>query len=418
MLSVRGWHIIKFGRFQDARVEELPAGMSVIHGPNEAGKSTLLAFLRGILFGFPKGNSAERKLTEGTGLVGRVWLTNELGTYIVGRRLAPRQPLEIALPNGEAGTNDNLKTILGSADDVLFRNVFAFSLQELQDLQSLTKEGVRDRMFSATLGGAARSPKAASAALDKRAKEFIKSGPGKPSLSDTADKIAQTDDALAKARGAEAEYRALLERQSMLAENRQNLRLAEHQLVSERAQLSALCELAPVERERLSLQKRLDALPPALPLPFDAAARLHDSLHNVRTASANVQRTEQSIAEKMGRRSSIQVEENLLACSVQIDSIQREAILQHDRGEQQAELRTALRSADQEIASRFSRIGEVWSPDRLAAWDRSVARDREALEWQASFDGAKSRASAAEHASITAPQRKNEAAADLARARA
>src|SRR5512134_2314063 len=58
-MRIDGWHVDGFGTFHDFRVAGLPQGLVVVHGPNEAGKTTLLAFLRGVLFGFPDRRSSE-----------------------------------------------------------------------------------------------------------------------------------------------------------------------------------------------------------------------------------------------------------------------------------------------------------------------------------------------------------------------
>src|SRR2546428_10204776 len=52
-MRIEGWQIEGFGVFRDWEVRGLSPGLTVFLGPNEAGKSTLLAFLRGALFGFP-----------------------------------------------------------------------------------------------------------------------------------------------------------------------------------------------------------------------------------------------------------------------------------------------------------------------------------------------------------------------------
>ena len=44
-----------FGILRDRRLEPAP-GLTLIRGENEAGKSTLLAFIRSILFGFETKN--------------------------------------------------------------------------------------------------------------------------------------------------------------------------------------------------------------------------------------------------------------------------------------------------------------------------------------------------------------------------
>ena len=53
-LSIEG-----FGLFHDTSLPDLPPGLIVFQGENEAGKSTLLGFIRQILFNFPRRNSSE-----------------------------------------------------------------------------------------------------------------------------------------------------------------------------------------------------------------------------------------------------------------------------------------------------------------------------------------------------------------------
>ena len=43
-----------FGQFHGAHLAPAP-GLTIIRGPNEAGKTTFLAFIRAMLFGFERG---------------------------------------------------------------------------------------------------------------------------------------------------------------------------------------------------------------------------------------------------------------------------------------------------------------------------------------------------------------------------
>ena len=71
-MRIRAIHIEGFGKFADWSLEGLGKGITLLHGPNEAGKSTLLAFVRGVLFGFPTASQpghipslSDRKLRTG-----------------------------------------------------------------------------------------------------------------------------------------------------------------------------------------------------------------------------------------------------------------------------------------------------------------------------------------------------------------
>ena len=45
-------YIDGFGHFHDRALGPMDSTLTVLYGPNEAGKSTLLAFIRTVLFGF------------------------------------------------------------------------------------------------------------------------------------------------------------------------------------------------------------------------------------------------------------------------------------------------------------------------------------------------------------------------------
>src|SRR5205085_3841166 len=53
-------HIDGFGVWNDKTWSLLDPGLNVFHGPNETGKSTLMAFIRSMFFGFEKRGSAKR----------------------------------------------------------------------------------------------------------------------------------------------------------------------------------------------------------------------------------------------------------------------------------------------------------------------------------------------------------------------
>src|SRR3954451_15676007 len=53
-------HIDGFGGWNNKTWGPLDAGLNVFHGPNETGKSTLMAFVRAMFFGFEKRGSPKR----------------------------------------------------------------------------------------------------------------------------------------------------------------------------------------------------------------------------------------------------------------------------------------------------------------------------------------------------------------------
>jgi uncharacterized protein YhaN len=160
-MRIRGWEIDGFGVLHDVVEVGLPDGMTVVHGANEAGKSTLLEFLRRMLFGLPADGTTPYAPLHGGAHGGRLLIAGPGGDYVVARDLDHRGAPIVRRPDGSTGGNADLARLLAGADEALFRAVFAFSLDDLQTLAGLDAAGVRDALFSASLAGAGRSARAA-----------------------------------------------------------------------------------------------------------------------------------------------------------------------------------------------------------------------------------------------------------------
>ena len=172
-MRIRSFHIDGFGIHRDFRLDELSPGLTVFYGPNEAGKTTLLAFLRGVLFGYPDGRSNEPKYVPvgGGAHGGRVTLSGPEGEVVVERFAGRGGKLEVTLENGRPGDAVDLAERLGHADARLFRSVFAFGLAELAELGSLGDAGIQDQLFSAGVTGAGRSARQALRDLHEESRE-------------------------------------------------------------------------------------------------------------------------------------------------------------------------------------------------------------------------------------------------------
>jgi uncharacterized protein YhaN len=75
-----------FGHFSQQQIGPLNQPITIICGPNEAGKSTLLAFIRAVLFGFPLRYRSYYPPLAGGRHGGRITLLNDAGqAYVVER---------------------------------------------------------------------------------------------------------------------------------------------------------------------------------------------------------------------------------------------------------------------------------------------------------------------------------------------
>ena len=159
-----------YGVLSDLHIKDLPPGLTVLYGPNEAGKSTLLDFLRGVLFGFSdrRARHAFHEPLHGGRHGGALTIMSDDGRrLLLERHVRARHPV-LSSAEGLALDEAELRRLLGGADDALFRTVFAFGLNELSSLEALDRDEIRDVVFSAGVLGAGRSATRAARAFDAR----------------------------------------------------------------------------------------------------------------------------------------------------------------------------------------------------------------------------------------------------------
>ena len=128
-----------FGHFHGQTIGPTQGSVTVFYGPNEAGKSTLLAFIRAILFGFPTRHRGHYPPLAGGLHGGRITLSDDVnGTYIVERHAGAQGGLRVTAPTGPATDAENvLRQLIGPTTSEFFKTVFTFSLAELKEAASL-----------------------------------------------------------------------------------------------------------------------------------------------------------------------------------------------------------------------------------------------------------------------------------------
>ena len=158
-MKITGLHINGFGIFTDYPIDEFSPGLTVLCGPNEAGKSTLVAFIMSVLFGFGDARSKGPRYEplRGGQQGGRLTLQTDDGIYTVERTKKGGSPV-VTRPDNSVGGEIDLRDLLGGADRRLFRNIFAFSLHELEEFGTLEDDAVRERIFATPTFGGGRSP--------------------------------------------------------------------------------------------------------------------------------------------------------------------------------------------------------------------------------------------------------------------
>jgi uncharacterized protein YhaN len=153
-MKIENIHIDGFGVWNEKTWEPLSPGLNVFHGPNETGKSTLMAFVRSILFGFDRRGSARRYDPLNGGIHGG-WLDVRVQDrpIRIERKSGRHVRGTATIYDGDVmGSESELEALLGGTTRTLYHNVFAFGLEELEQFHTLQDNEVAQHITGAGLG--------------------------------------------------------------------------------------------------------------------------------------------------------------------------------------------------------------------------------------------------------------------------
>ena len=127
-MQIREIHIDGFGIFHDRHIRNIPSGASVLYGPNEFGKTTLLNFIRRILFGFrTPASSAQYPALTGGSYGGKLVCEFSNGQVVTIARKEGRfgGPVTLYMGSREVEGQEELNKLLGQITQKFYENVYA-----------------------------------------------------------------------------------------------------------------------------------------------------------------------------------------------------------------------------------------------------------------------------------------------------
>src|SRR5262249_13693291 len=157
------------GVWNGPQIDDFSDHATVVSGPNEAGKTTLMQFVRAVLYGFtPDRRKRYLPPVNGGAPGGRLRLANEFGAFTVHRHSGPSASdgcqlpeasdvadlglVEIIDDRGEPRDASQLDGLLAGVDELTYSNVFAVGLKEIQELGSLDDTAAADYLYRLTSG--------------------------------------------------------------------------------------------------------------------------------------------------------------------------------------------------------------------------------------------------------------------------
>ena len=386
-MYIQSFHMDGFGIFSDVSVENLSPGLSIFLGENEAGKSTCLEFLRTMLIGYPDPRSKQQRipgpLRGGQPGGSMDLLTDDRGLLRLTRRPGSNGGvLTLTDAQGKPLEPDMLRQMLSGVSRDVYRNVFGFSLSELEKLESLTEDGVRNALYSASFGPGLRSPGEALKLLDKQADEIFKTNGTKPALNAT---LRQLGDLRKRKAELEQECAGYDSMAMDLAEKREalsNLRHRKMQLEEERRVLERRLGVWLQWNEWRMAGARLERLNPvSASFPENGRERLARAQEAREGCERQWAAQMERLTRLRDRRDAIAINQPLLEALPALRRMaERKSGFRQALGALPAQEEALLRAQD-DLSRELSRLGPDWTCDRIRTTDRSLFA-REDLERQ------------------------------------
>ncbi|GIW98184.1 MAG: hypothetical protein KatS3mg111_1517 [Pirellulaceae bacterium] len=157
-MKIKDVHVEGFGVWSGLTVHALPEGMTLFYGPNEAGKTTLMQFLRTVFYGFtPDRRRKYLPPVYGGKPGGILRVQGPGGVYEIKRRADLDADnslgnLTVTDSEGMQHGHHRLSMLLGQMDESVFTNVFAIGLRELQELSTLDDTAAADELYKLSSG--------------------------------------------------------------------------------------------------------------------------------------------------------------------------------------------------------------------------------------------------------------------------
>lgn len=380
-MRLRGWHVEGFGLLCDFRVEGLPDGLTVVFGPNEAGKTSLLSFIRGALFGYPDRRKRDRQYPplRGGRHGGRLLVESDGSIWTLERFASPAR-LTITLPDGSPGTEADLRRLLGGVDAELYRNVFAFSLSELQEFETLQVEGVRDRIFAAGVVGAGRSARSAIEAFAAERADIGKKR-GECRINGLRKRVDELDEALRQAKARATRHPELRHSADALDEEQRRIGRELADARREMARLDALLAAWPDWGDRAQTEAELATLADTPTLPDDFAARLDSALAAAGTQRERYEERRQTVVDLEQQLAALVPDDRLAAEFVEVKRLAAQIGSMRARRERLGALRTQCEMLHKRVDEEAPRLGSGWTSTSVRSFDTSIPAAQVIADW-------------------------------------
>jgi uncharacterized protein YhaN len=358
-MKIESLQLIAFGPFTGRTLDfsDHPGAFHLVYGPNEAGKSTALRALRGMLFGIPVRTSdsfrhPHPKLRIGAELILR---NGEKIAFI--RRKGQRRTLRGA-DDRSLLDEDVLSSFLGGIDQALFEQMFAIGHSDLvQGGQEIIAGGGRIGQALFTAGAGLIALQRFQQHLDHTMETLFKPSGSNPRINRILTSLKNTRkdqrDALLLGKTWKTHYRNLQDATTRQAANQQRLTECKQAY----GMLERIHEALPLIARRKEIGETLRAFEHVPDLPEDFSENRRQVENALAIATNDVQRAQDRMATIQAKIDTLSVPAALLRQAHVVETLQHDLGSYKKARQDRPVLEARMRALDQQATAKLSQMG-------------------------------------------------------------
>ena len=383
-----------FGTLSNKTFDQFQSPLTVIYGPNEAGKSTILSYARQILFGFPVGKRVEnenRYVIDNNRQHGgslRVTMDDDRGLTIA-RHVVRTKGGTVVIHDAQNNPIDasELPHLLGGASLPLFESIFAFDLQDLSSFNSANSKEIESLLYGAGMSAPRMTTTLAN--LEKDKQNIFRPKGRDQRVVKILGSLRETESNLRDVQNQASKYGALKEEKAETEVSASNIDDAISAGQSNRRLLNLRIQAWDKWIELSNNRKRLAEIPIRTEFPEDAISRLD-------TLERKLAEARKAVEDVTDRHKS--------AVTASTEEIRHEPLLERSRDvrkivEQRGSFRDAITDIPErraELSSEQTRIkqdlttlGPDWTLQRVNDFDLTIELRDQIEQFQSSLAEAK-----------------------------
>ncbi|MEW9669082.1 AAA family ATPase [Ammoniphilus sp. 3BR4] len=379
-------HIYGFGKYQDFTAD-FGKGLNLIEGSNEAGKSTLLAFVRAMLFGFESRRTPELRYEplEGGKFGGAMTLLDSTGQEYRVERIGHRKSqgiVRVILPNGEEKGEEWLGKLLGGISPTLYANIYSFGLTELSLMNSLNQEDVAHFLYNSGTGVSLQQWERT---WVEEGEKLFKPRGSQPVINQLLSQIDDIEKQIKQYQAENESYNLLHQELDVLNQEMEFLEAKILNLKMESKRWDKLSQIYPLWLDIRAKQARLNQLPELRFFPEQGVLRLDQLEKDIVNAEVEAEEERIQCRQLDMRISHCKMDPKLLQLQEEIQLLFAQSTRWEEKNEHLVALRAECEELSKSIDYALSQLGRDWNPDKLRNLDTSLARKEMLREQRQAF---------------------------------